>query len=218
MERENKITKFLIKAKYVVLVIICLVFASLRVFFPDVIIDGNTVWLLVIAAVAMIVPDLKFLLPYIKRLRIGDTEIELIERVSKIDRDIEKAKEEVGASESWEIPDSAQDQVNNIVRAANDDPRAAFLLLVTKIEEEVRNRLQKADIPESRQLKSLPQLVEIGVEREIFPSQLLPIFRDFWPTRNKVVHGRSNELEKSTILFLISVGNDILNIVSSEKK
>lgn len=204
--------------KYLLLVLICLFFASIRLFKPSVIIDGNTVWLLVIITAIFIAPELKFILPLIKSIRIGDTEIYLAEQTAKIWQDIEKVKEEVQLDESWEIPDRTTDEVKEVLKSAKDDPRAAFLLLATKIEEEVRNRLKDADLPQSRQFIALPRLVEFGVERQIFPSQLLHIFKEFWIVRNKVTHGQATEISDDTILSLIAVGADILRLISVEKK
>lgn len=204
--------------KRVLVSLICLALAVIRIFRPDSIIDGNTVWLLVIAVVVIIGPDLKVLIPFIKRIKIGDTEIELAAQAAKIGEEIEKVKDEVGAQENWEIPDRTTDQVNQVLQDAKNDPRAAFLLLASRIEEEVRSRLREVDVPQSRQFTSLPRLVEYGVDRKIFPQQVLPVFKDFWYIRNKVAHGQAHDIERETILSLISVGTDILRLISIEKK
>lgn len=198
--------------------VVCLSLAVIRILKPDAIIDGNTVWLLVIAVVVMIGPDLKVLIPFIKRIKIGDTEIELAAQAAKISKEIEKVKDEVGIQENWEIPDRTTDQVKQVLQDAKTDPRAAFLLLASRIEEVVRSRLQEADIPQARQFTSLPRLVEYGVERQIFPQQTISIFKDFWFVRNKVAHGQAFDFDEDTILSLISVGTDILELISIEKK
>lgn len=198
--------------------VLCLLLAVIRIFKPDAVIDGNTVWLLVIAVVVIIGPDLKVLIPFIKRIKIGDTEIELAAQAAKISKEIEKVKDEVGIQENWEIPDRTTDQVKQVLLDAKTDPRAAFLLLASRIEEVVRSRLQEADIPQARQFTSLPRLVEYGVERQIFPQQTISIFKDFWFVRNKVAHGQAFDFDEDTILSLISVGTDILELISIEKK
>lgn len=198
--------------------VVCLSLAIIRIIKPDTIIDGNTVWLLVIAVVVMIGPDLKVLIPFIKRIKIGDTEIELAAQAAKISKEIEKVKDEVGIQENWEIPDRTTDQVKQVLQDAKTDPRAAFLLLASRIEEVVRSRLQEADIPQARQFTSLPRLVEYGVERQIFPQQTISIFKEFWFVRNKVAHGQAFDFDEDTILSLISVGTDILELISIEKK
>jgi hypothetical protein len=208
----------LIRVKHYILIAICLGFAAIRIFQPQAIVDGNTVWLLVIATVVLIGPDLKVLLPYIKRIKIGDTEIELAEATAKMVQELERVKEEVRVDENWEIPDRTTGEVNEVLNDAKTDPRAAFLLLATKIEEEVRSQLQKANLSQSRQFTSLPRLVEFGVQREIFPVQVLSIFKDFWYARNKVAHGQAADIDHDTILSLIAVGTDILKLVSIEKK
>lgn len=217
-KKQIKIMSILMRIKQYILILICIAFASIRIFQPQAIVDGNTVWLLVIATVVLIGPDLKALLPYIKRIKIGDTEIELAEKAAKIGQEIEKVKEEVSADENWEIPDRTTNEVNEVLNDAKTDPRAAFLLLATKIEEEVRSRLQKADLSQSRQFTSLPRLVEFGVEKQVFPVQVLSIFKEFWYARNKVAHGEAADIDDNTILSLIAVGTDILKLVSIEKK
>ena len=204
--------------KRILIAIVCLALAVIRIIKPDSIIDGNTVWLLVIAVVVIVGPDLKVLIPYIKRIKIGDTEIELAEKTAKIGQEIDKVKEEVSVDQNWEIPDRTTDEVNEVLNDAKTNPRAAFLLLATKIEEEVRSRLQKAGFSQSRQFTSLPRLVEFGVEKQVFPAQVLSIFKEFWYVRNKVAHGQAADIDNDTILSLIAVGTDILKLVSIEKK
>jgi len=216
--QSSKKSSIINKLKYFLLVLICLTFASIRLIRPTVLIDGNTVWLIAIITAILIIPDLKVILPYIKRIRVGDTEIELAEQAEKLGKTVEQVNEEVGAEGNWEIPENISFEVNDVLNDAKDDPRAAFLLLATKIENVIRTRMDTVDTSYSRRFITLPKLGEEGVVKQIFPAQLISIFTEFWIVRNKIAHGQAVDFDKDTIYSWISVGTDILKLVSIEKK
>ena len=200
-----------------IIVVACLALVTSRLRWPDAKVDTSTVWLLAIAALAFVMPELKALAPYIKRIKIGDTEIELVEQISRLGREVEKAQESVAKSPTAEWPASTTSEINEILLETSKDPRAALLLVAAKLEQQVRARIEEAGLAESKRFMSLSQIVNVGVSAGIFPQELMPAFRDFWTVRNRVAHGEAFEVESSNLFSLISLGTELLKMVSVKK-
>lgn len=202
-----------------VIIAICLILVLLKLIFPKLEIDIYIIWLIGIAALLFILPDLRSLTPYIKRIRIGDTELELKESIGSLEKEVEKAQD--AAERESEDVDTARASVSSdiekILEESGRDPRAAFLLLSSKIEEQLRLRLEEAGKTPIRTY-SASRYVEMGIQLGIFPQEFLPAFRDFWSVRNRVAHGAAFDVEDSYILSLISLGTQLLKIASTSKK
>jgi hypothetical protein len=195
--------------KRTLIALICFGFAALRVVFPGATVDSVSVWLLAIAAAMFILPELQAVLPYIKRLRVGDTEIELVEK-------LEKEVAQATASVAGQTLAASANSADDLFREAGRSPEAALLLLSSKLEQQVRQRLMEAGMPEAQTLMSLPALLERGVERGLFSESVLSAIRDFWNARNAIAHGRAFIVPDSTLYSLISLGTQLLQAVSAE--
>src|SRR5438874_2673186 len=176
--------------KRMFIALVCLGFAALRLVFPEAQVDAVSVWLLAIAAAMFMLPEIQTVLPYIKRLRVGDTEIELVE---KLEKEVAKAT----ASVADQTPGATG--VDDLLREAGRSPEAALLLLSSKLEQQVRQRLMEAGMPEAQTMMSLPVLLERGVERGLFSQSVLSAMRDFWAVRNDIAHGRAFAVSNSTL-------------------
>lgn len=207
---------------------ICLGIIAARFVKPDLRVDATTVLLFAIAGLMFFMPELQTLAPYIKRIRFGDTEIELQEQVKKLGREVEQAQDRVAQQAAQAVEPSQQAEVpphevaphevvpdtQRLLRDSAADPRAAFILLSGMIERVVNERLRAAGINMGQRYAPLPKAVEAGVKAGIFPEAILGSVRDFWGTRNRVVHGAAFDVQESTILSLISIGLDILRILT----
>lgn len=196
--------------KRVLIAFACMAFALVRLKYPDAKVDSVTVWLLGIAAAMFLLPEAQALLPYIKRVKVGDTEIELVQQ---LEREVEEAKESVA---NQMVPVGLT-TVDEVLREAGRSPQAGLLLLSSRLEEQVRQRLADAGIAEGQTLMSLPRLMEKGVEKGFFSQSILSATRDFWAARNKIAHGRAFDVSDATLYSLISLGTQLLQVVSSSK-
>ena len=183
--------------KRVFIAVLCLAFAIAHAVVPSATVDATSVWLLAIAAAMFLLPDLKTLLPYLKRVKVGDTEIEL----EKLGREVERAAESVAGKQS--LPPA---NVEDVLKEAGRSPQAALLLLSSKIEEEVRERLRAAGVKGADSMISLPKLVERAVAQGVYGDSILPALEDFWAARNDVAHGRGFDVADQTLFSLISIG------------
>lgn len=211
MQKEPKNQRSSSGWKRTVLILACFGLIIVRWIWPTFQVDSTTIWLLVIAAILFVLPDLKSLTPYIKRIKIGETEVELKEEIEKLDTEIKKASIAAETEEnrvfSKDKVELTSKDIDKVIEEAGKDPRAALLLISSKLERRVRDRLEEANIEVKRQ--SAVKLVETGVEQGIFPYEFNSAFRDFWAVRNKVAHGEAFDVNDDYILSLISLGTEL---------
>ena len=197
------------------LIVLCVTLVVLRVANSTIAVDQSVVWLVALAALLLVLPELKALTPYIKRIKVGDTEIELQEAIGKLSKEVDRAEEE--ASERG-APSTTSTQttsdVEEVLEDTRKDPRAALLLLSSKIEGQLRQRLEEADI-KTAGVYSLIRLVDIGVHQQVFTPDFGRAMRDFASVRNRVAHGEIFDVEDSYLYSLVSLGAQLLKIAST---
>ncbi len=196
------------------IIITCLGLVAVRLIWPHIQFDAVTIWLIVIAAFFLIIPEPRVFFPYIKRVKLWEAEIELKEEVKELGREVDKVQESVASKPGVEVSKSLSPDVEEVLRESSKDPRAALLLLSAKIESQVRKRLQKANL---NFRYPLGKAMEVGVAAGLFPREILSAFRDFWAVRNRVAHAEAFDVEDSTILALVSIGTELLKVLSTEK-
>lgn len=203
--------------KRVVTIGVCFVLIVVRWVWPNLRVDSTTLWLVAIAAVLFLLPDLKALVPYIKRIKFGDTELELKEKIGRLDPEVQKARDAASVQGDSELTEEALERVSNeidkILEQSAQAPRAALLLLSSKIEQELRKRLENAGTGVRNY--SAIRSVETGVRERVFPEEFLSAFRDFWAVRNQVAHGAAFDVPDSYILSLVSLGTELLKALTS---
>ncbi len=199
-----------------IVVIFCVALIVARYIYPTVQVDTTTVWLVVIATLAFLLPDLKAFTPYIKRVKIGDTEIELKDEIGKLSDEVDKAKEAASQKRETKDPEALNKaflEVESILENINKDPRATLLLLSSRIEKQLKLRLIEADVNIER-IYSLRELSRLAIKQEILPQEFAPALDDFVAVRNRVAHGEAFDVNDNVIYSLISIGARLLEIVS----
>ena len=185
--------------------------AIARLVWPDVKVDGTTVWLVALAAAVFLLPEIADVIPYVKKVKMGPAEVELRDDIAKLNREVERVQAERPGVNP--LPSEAEE----VIREAAQDPRAALLLLSTKIEQAIRERARESGLLEGGRPLPLVRLLEAGIERQVFPKSILPAFRDFWAVRNKVAHGMQFDVSEQSVLSLISLGSELLRALSAER-
>jgi hypothetical protein len=199
-----------------IVVFVCLILITIRYIYPTFQIDTTTVGLVVVGAVAFLLPDLKSLVPYIRRIKIGEAELELRDEIEKLSNEVEKAQQATAEKKIDKVNLQAIKQASLETEAILEnqrDPRSSLLLLSSKIERQLKNRLAEARV-QTEKVYSLRQLAREAVAHEIFSKDLLSAIDDFASIRNRVAHGEAFDVDDNVIYSLISLGIQILNMVS----
>jgi hypothetical protein len=199
-----------------IVVLFCLALIVARYIYPSVQVDTTTVWLVVIAALAFLLPDLKAFTPYIKRVKIGDTEVELKDEIGKLSEEVDKAREAASRrlkAKDPEVLKKASLEAEAILENISQDPRATLLLLSSRIEKQLKNRLTETGTNLER-VYSLRELSRLAMSQGILPEDFASALDDFIAVRNRVAHGDAFDVNDNVIYSLISIGARLLEVVS----
>jgi hypothetical protein len=189
---------------------VALALAVARVLLPDLNIDLVTLGLVAVAGAALLLPSVSTMLRHIRRFRVAGVELEFRDDIREVSREVDSARASVVGS-PFARKETEQD-VADLAIEATRDPRAALLLVSAQLERAVRDRLEAAGI-EARY--GLASSVEAGVQAELFDPALLSAVRDFTALRNRIAHGEAFEVPDATVLSMVSLGTDLLKIVSA---
>jgi hypothetical protein len=194
----------------------CIIFIVDRQVWHRVQFDPMTTWLVAVIAFFLIFPSPQVIFPYVKRFKIWEVEIELKEDIKMLEKEVEKAQDVGVNNTSFEATGNVSAEVEDVLRESSRNPRAALLLPSTKLESQIKKRLADAGVKSSRPLAALPAS-DLGVKSGIFPPEFISALRDFWSVRNRIAHGEAFDVNDNTILSLISLGTELLKVISTEK-
>jgi uncharacterized protein YutE (UPF0331/DUF86 family) len=189
------------------LVVICFALIIIRVLIPEVNFDQLSLYLLIIAAVLLLFPYINEWISNIRKLKIGNYEVEIDNAVNKLDRDTSKLEESIKKENKY--PELSND-FKKLLAEASTDPRGALLIIAIEIESTVRKLAEKADI----RFGSTTKLVMELSKSKIIDERIPPIFKDFWNVRNRIIHSSSEKISESIIYELTYLGYRILSLLS----
>src|SRR2546428_568808 len=170
-------------------------------------IDWPTIALLAIFVGMIFGPELSSVLPLIKRLKIGQAEIEMRETVVKLHEDVEKAE---GLPFSQTEPSAAQEtdpQVRvpdtnleeKILDLAARDKESAVVRLAIEIERELFSSLGRIGTS-SPSTRTIQGAVHQLVSRGHIPSEVGKAIMDFRNVRNRIIHPAREEVVPQSVV------------------
>lgn len=142
----------------------------------------------------------------VKRLKVGDIEIEL-------EKAIRSLKESSAMTETEEI-----EPLNDIKISSNQileeyinkpNPEMAFVEMSIEIEKILRNIAANHDI---RANLPMFKLIYNLLEHELIDYRTCSLIKEFWPIRNKIVHGADVNFS----LDMLEIGSRILSILKNK--
>lgn len=192
----------------------CFALIVARAIWPDLRFDAISLALLVVAAAALLVREWQELVGRIKKVKVGEVEVEFAEKLKDLANKTQSL--ETSLLEDKRIAVVREPPGGDIphwMAMAGSDPRASLLLIGIEIEKTVRDIAAAAEM----QLPSRPyplstQLAALG-ERELIDPRVVPLFTEFWAIRNAVVHGQHFEISEGKLYELVELGARILRML-----
>lgn len=187
---------------------------SARVCWPDLTFDDISLTLFIIASLALLVPDIGGLINRVRKIKHGNTEIELDENISTIAKSAEELEKSNETLPNRKLSTSAYTpEVSAKIENSANDPRAALLLLSIELEKSINNLARKLGLAEKAPLiRTVWKLEEKGV----FSNQLALMFRDYWHVKNKIAHGVDHEISREHIYAMVNLGLVILKQIPTD--
>lgn len=183
-------------------------------------IDWPTITLVVVALIlAFFWSEIAAILPNIKRLKLGDAEIEMRDEAVKLHEEVEKV-ERAAVIPKQRVPARAQEAAPggrseaDILELAARDKETALIQLAIEIEKELA-RLSR-DTDEQDRSRTIRETLDRLVNDDIISRDLANTILTFRNVRNKVVHPiRQIPVNDSILASAIDSGVRILRILRS---
>lgn len=208
------------------IVLVCFSLILSRLIWPDLSIDWITITLVAIATVAILLPSYNTLwpqvsqvLPYVKKFKVAGVEVELSEEIKKLSKEVENAKESLTEKQRmFSTSDVYEQSQSEVLEVLKTDPRAALMVLSARIEQMVMIRLAQNGLRAKGHEIPMSRAMALGVEKGVFPKEVMEPFREFWELRNRIAHGKAFEVESNVVQSLVSIGLEVLKLVSLEEE
>lgn len=192
---------------------ICVGLIGVRAVWPEVRFDNISLTLLIVAALATLLPELRVALQRVKKVKFGDFEVELAEKLKALASGTEEVESSVAQQDRQPLAvEPSYSNVESWLAAAATSPRASLVLLAIEIEKAVRDLAMAAKIPEAKR-PLLTRHIGILAKRGVIDERIVPLFRDFWAIRNSVVHGQHFELSEGKLYELLELGLRIVRLL-----
>jgi hypothetical protein len=195
----------------------CLGLVAARRIWPEFQVDPLTAWLLGIAAVLLVLPEVRNAMPYIQSVKVGEAEVQLRAQVAQLGSEIEDAQATIAKTHPGGRIRHHASEIERLLDRSCAGPRAALLVLAHQLESLVQQRLQEAGLPEGSHYTLLPHAVEAGVRAGLFPAAVLSVCQQFWHLRNHVVHQGALQADPGTMLSLVWLGTDLFQLLNIEQ-
>lgn len=198
--------------------VICISLIIIRAIWPNFKFDNISLILFVTCAIVLLFPELWELIRRVRKVRIGDFEVEIGEKLKELATKTENVETNISevSIKQAEYQGISDEVIGKFIQTSSD-PRAALLMVAIEIERTIRSISDKAKIPESRKPYPISRVITSLAKKEIINPNVVPIFKDFWAIRNKVVHGLHFELSSGKLYELIALGLRILRLLSVVK-
>jgi hypothetical protein len=188
-------------------------------------VDWPTIALLAILIALIGAPELSKFLPLIKRLKLGEAEIEMQESVQRLHQEVEKAEGSSGKELFLRIINYAYlpsgkgsaTSEDSILELASRDKESAVVRLMIELEKELATLYQKNGLG-SEPPKTIRELVDQLASRKVLSDSTAAAIIEFRNVRNKIIHPKhSGIIPESVLTSAIDSGIRLLRILRASE-
>lgn len=199
------------------IILLCILLVAVRMIWPTMQVDAISLWLLGIAAFILLVPELRIFIPYVQSFELGPLKLGLNEEIKKFGQEVEKVQTSEIERPQINSLNSISPDVMKVLEEAPKNPSAALLMLATLLDAHIKQRFQESKL--SLKSKNIPQF-PVAALREmvnagIYDTAVLKSYQYFTDIRNRVAHGLAFDVPDSIILSIISLGTELLKVLST---
>ncbi len=176
---------------------------------------AHLLWPIIVLALFIIFKiEIKTLLNRLRRGKIFGSEIELDDEIERLQDTAKQASNEVPETNAASQVGIATDEFERqILDEAKKRPTLAIVVLAREMERQVRLILGSRGMLGERSYTNMRQAFQLMDEKGLLPKHTLSSMEIFWDLRNKLVHGRDEEVAK--IVGVIDIGTTLLRTLRS---
>ena len=195
-----------------IIIAVCLSLIILRIIFPNLHFDIISMILLGIAVLAILIPDLDKVLSKTKKVKFGGVELELHDLIKNTERvENELGEEKIDTSGISKLPKNSDLSIE-----LQSDLPTTILRLSIEIEKSLRDIYDIAfQTPQQRPF-AISKRIDALRQEKIIDEDTAGLLRQFWKTRNIVVHGHNSiSITEQDMLAFSDIGIRLLKILKT---
>ncbi|WP_426332693.1 hypothetical protein ACN9MH_15385 [Paenibacillus silvae] len=193
----------------------------LRMFFEKIRFDNTSLSILFLLVLILLVPNIQDLILRVKKIKIGESEVEWNEQVKELKESIEEVEESKidHKEDETKQTNDTEDDIPNVdyfkesLKPYLDEPRIVLILIAIEIERRVRYLAFDSG---TKIIESHRQALREVVDKNLLPTNILILSDQFMRIRGFVVHGRDDELSNKDIYETANLGLRILKLLPTE--
>lgn len=206
---------FKLSVKRWIIIVVTLVLVVVHLFVPKIKIDIIAICLVSFFLFLLLAPDMQKVLENIKSIKFKGFEIELHEMLKRAETVAEAAKNDLTPDQKTSLNYIPSIISDNNYGFLSSEPYSAILLIRAEIERKLRSLLANRGLIEENENISLNKMLNMAMSSQILSNNLQYAVREFNIVRNKIAHGRADELENETLLSALSLGEEIYKMISA---
>ncbi|WP_425422230.1 hypothetical protein [Phaeodactylibacter xiamenensis] len=210
--------------KKIAIIILCLGIVIVRAIIPELNFDWISLVLVSVVIIVLYNVDIVEKLDRLKKVKLGQFEIELEEKLKELsknaDQKFEERSETLRNNPSISGPPETVKSFKEIealekVYKVIDKPESALVLLAVEIEKVIRD-IYLRNNPKERRIPLSPRvLINDLYTQGLLDKEMMDIIQDFWNIRNKVVHGHDLQFTDSQKVEMLDIGFKIYRILKT---
>jgi uncharacterized protein YutE (UPF0331/DUF86 family) len=170
-------------------------------------IDWPTIALVGIFILLVFAPKLSWIIPFVKRIKLGEAEVEMQESLQRLHQDVKKAEGAIGIADHE--PGGTEEK---ILELASRDKESAIVRIAIEIEKGLETLFRSAS-PGTDPPKTIRELVrELELKGVLSPPVAKAII-EFRDVRNRVIHPRVGQVHAYVLSSALDSGIRILRLL-----
>ncbi|MFR6016461.1 MAG: hypothetical protein ACLUG9_02940 [Paraclostridium sordellii] len=170
----------------IILSLICVTLVVVKMFNSDLVIDTNSIYLILISIIIIVIPDLNQVIERVSKVKTGELELEF--NMQNLSNDIEKVEKEVEKKNNKINYGGIDKETSDRFKLVSSDPKLLIVAIGMEIEIRLRKLLSNTYGAEYSMI-SVERMLRDITNKGILDDSQIRIYREFKYIRNKVVHG-----------------------------
>lgn len=195
------ITSKLLKRIFLIAVVLGLLYVN--VFLETYKIDNTSLSLLIVLVLLVLLPDYIKIFEKIKKLKIGDNEIEIEHKINELEKKVVNLSVD-------KLENNIPDNVINNIKQGFSNQRSTLITIGIEIEKRILELVEINGITKNPGFFSPKLMLDKLIDNNVINSSIKELFLDFWKIRNMASHSYNFDYDDSRLNEIANIGFKLL--------
>jgi uncharacterized protein YutE (UPF0331/DUF86 family) len=195
-------------------VFMCALLIATRAVWPEWRFDNVSMALFLVAVVTLLIPNIGDLISRIKRIKKGDFELDLSDKIPKLIQEASEIQKDSASVAKPIDPQQLESETQAFLIALSDvDARGTILEVALYLERTLLELAEHNNLLEVDKPSPPYQLMKKLLDNHIVNQNVYQIYREFWSIRNQAVHDPDFDISYDRLKELVELGVRIKHLL-----